>query len=155
MLFTTGISIHYEPRPKGIKEIAQRVHYFATVFTKIVENMGHVVKNRSYFDTVQVCLKQGSSDTFIANAVKAGINVRKIDQESIGVSFDETINKKDLIKLLHLFGQGVESLLESVLPSLSSKAHAYPTSLNRTSSYLTHKVFNSYHSVSLCLFLGN
>ena len=113
--------------PKGLKEIAERVHSIAARWAASVPN-----SNKAFFDTV----------TFDGNAaqVKAaadlGINVRVVDANRVSVSFDELSDEALLNDLAKAFGVTLAEKGESSIPS----------SLLRTSSYLTNPVFNSYHN---------
>ena len=113
--------------PKGLKEIAERVHSIAARWAASVPN-----SNKAFFDTV----------TFDGNAaqVKAaadlGINVRVVDANRVSVSFDELSDEALLNDLAKAFGVTLAAKGESSIPS----------SLLRTSSYLTNPVFNTYHN---------
>ena len=113
--------------PKGLKEIAERVHAIAARWAASAPN-----SNKAFFDTV----------TFDGNAaqVKAasdlGINVRVVDANRVSVSFDELSDEKLLSDLAKAFGVTLAGKGESSIPS----------SLIRTSSYLTNPVFNTYHN---------
>jgi glycine dehydrogenase len=113
--------------PKGLREIAERVHSIAVRWAASAPN-----SNKSFFDTV----------TFDANAsqVKAaadmGINVRVVDANRVSVSFDELSNEELLRDLAKAFGVTLAAKAESSIPSACL----------RTSSYLTNPVFNTYHN---------
>ena len=113
--------------PKGLKEIAERVHGIAARWAASAPN-----SNKSFFDTV----------TFDGNAaqVKAaaelGINVRVVDANRVSVSFDELSDEALLNDLAKAFGVTLAAKGESSIPA----------SLIRTSSYLTNPVFNTYHN---------
>ena len=113
--------------PKGLKEIAERVHSIAARWAASAPN-----SNKAFFDTV----------TFDGNAaqVKAardlGINVRVVDANRVSVSFDELSDEQLLADLAKAFGLTLAAKGESSIP----------TNLLRTSSYLTNPVFNTYHN---------
>lgn len=113
--------------PKGLKEIAERVHSIAARWAASAPN-----SNKAFFDTV----------TFDGNAaqVKAardlGINVRVVDANRVSVSFDELSDEQLLADLAKAFGFTLAAKGESSIP----------TNLLRTSSYLTNPVFNTYHN---------
>jgi glycine dehydrogenase len=127
-------------------------------FAEAVRQLGHTVKNETFFDTLTIGLTCPSQE-FIAHAEAAGINVRKVDLNTIGISFDESTNKADMDKLLALFA--LPSAIEGpnakprAVPDLDEIAASLRVSLDkpagipekflRSSPYLTHQVFNSYH----------
>ncbi|KAJ3364898.1 hypothetical protein HDU91_002385 [Kappamyces sp. JEL0680] len=151
--------------PKGIRDIAQRIHNMTAVLAHAVSSLGHTVVNKYYFDTLTVKLTYSAKD-LIENAVDKGINLRLVDKHTVGISLDETVTKKDLVDLintiasssfLETFQQGdrLASFVNSdtlELLALDSNvtgqnpAKKYPTSLIRESKYLEHPVFNSHHS---------
>jgi glycine dehydrogenase len=113
--------------PKGLKEIAERVHSIAARWAASAPN-----SNKSFFDTI----------TFDGNAsqVKAaadlGINVRVVDANRVSVSFDELSDEILLQDLAKAFGVSLATKGESSIPA----------ALMRTSAYLTNPVFNTYHN---------
>lgn len=150
---------------QGIRDIAQRIHNLTAIFAEGVKKLGHTVKTENFFDTVTVELKYDAEELVIA-AAEAGINVRQVDARSIAVTLDETVTKEDLYDLLKVFATASfeESyrsgsrrqyfvptpMLDSIARDLgieaSTPARRYPSQLARSSLYLTHPVFNSYHS---------
>ena len=138
--------------------------------------MGYKIlnKNHYYFDTLTVKLPF-SADDLITTALEKKINLRKISQDTISLSLDETVLKQDVDDLLHIFAAGsfvkkyqsagitssprkymTSDELELKMAITSKYASAqFPNELIRKSSFLTHQVFNSYHSVPFFSFLGN
>ena len=88
--------------PKGLKEIAQRIHLFTCVLAEGISKGSSKVLNKQFFDTLKV--QVGDAKAFIAKAEEKQINVRLIDDKTIGISLDETVTKEDLADLLSLFG---------------------------------------------------
>ncbi len=131
--------------PHGLRRIAQRVHAMAQAFAIGVQRFGHTVTSSPFFDTVAVQLNGLPSDAIVSAAEMSGFNVRKIDDERVSVSFDETTTRDDVEAVLGAFGGGatfrlnIDELAEIGLSQQS-------TINNRQSTYLTHPVFNRYHS---------
>jgi glycine dehydrogenase len=127
--------------PQGLNNIAQRVHRYTGVLAAWLRTAGYSI-NETFFDTLTVTTDK--ADALHAAAVSAGINLRKIDARHVGVSLDETCDRDTLAALWSVFGNGAaqpdfdatEATIESSIPE----------ALGRTSSYLTHPVFNRYHS---------
>ncbi|MBL9169971.1 MAG: aminomethyl-transferring glycine dehydrogenase [Verrucomicrobiales bacterium] len=131
--------------PEGLKLIAQRIQRMTQAFARGVQRLGHEIANETYFDTVRVRLQGRSSKELVQAAESHRINLRVFDSESVGVSLDEATSAEDLEALLRVFHQG------RPLPfALTELAHdttpSWPANLSRTSSYLTHPVFNRFHS---------
>lgn len=124
--------------PKGLHQIAERVHLHALKLAATLSKAGWDVVEASFFDTVRIAVSPSESASLRSRAEKAGINLRFLGDQAITISLDETT---DCIKpLVDFFGKGNASTVSSPL------AWQLPDALRRTSSYLTHPVFNSYHS---------
>ncbi len=129
--------------PKGLKAIAQRVHGVTTVLAVGLSKLGLKVEPAAYFDTLRVSVKDAASVHAIAE--KHGINLRKIDGTSVGLSVDETVSARDITELWQVFN-GDKAAGFSVEDVNKGLASSIPAALQRTSEYLSHKVFNLYHS---------
>ena len=120
--------------PEGLKAIARRVHGQAASLAASLEKAGHTVHHAPFFDTIRVTPKSESAPALVARAASSGINLRLLDESSVTISLDETT--ADLSALMALFS--AEPADRSTL--------AIPASLVRTSAFLTHPVFNTYHT---------
>ena len=126
---------------EGLKRIAQRVNLLTTTLAQNLEKLGHTVTHQAFFDTIRVELKGISSNQIRAKAATKQINLRYLADQAIAISLDETVSKQDLADLIEIFS-GEETAI-----AISSKK-SIPDSLTRNTPYLTHPVFNSYHSES-------
>ncbi len=115
--------------PDGIKAIANHAHNCAARFAAGVKTS---LVNDTFFDTVTV---RCDAKAIIASAKKKRMNLRRVDAGHVAVSFDETTREEDLQNALAVFG--VKS---------TGTSSTIPPSLQRTSKYLTHPTFSSYHS---------
>ncbi|GAB2243551.1 hypothetical protein Droror1_Dr00023679 [Drosera rotundifolia] len=130
--------------PEGLKAIAQRVHGLAGTLAAGLKKLGTVeVQELPFFDTVKV--KSPSAKAIVEAACKHEINLRLADQNTITVSFDETTTLEDVDTLFKVFGGGkpVGFTASSLAPGVEN---AIPANLLRDSPYLTHPIFNSYHT---------
>lgn len=133
--------------PKGLKNIATRIHQLTGNLNNQLTALGYKQHNQHYFDTLKVSLPSGITTTdIITQADKTQINFRVIDSTCLGISLDETTFEKDVENIVLLLANVVKkshsytpSLNGNSLPGLSDK-------IKRTSAYLTHPVFNSHHS---------
>ncbi len=132
--------------PKGLKQIATRVHRFTNILAAKLGQLGYEMVNATYFDTVTI--KTARADELHAIALEKGINLRKIDAGHIGVSLDETTTREDIALLWSVFAQGVSSAPASPdFDAIEASAQtAFPEQLCRTSEYLTHPTFHRYHA---------
>jgi glycine dehydrogenase len=121
--------------PAGLKKIAERVHGITTAVAQRLSQAGAHIVNATWFDTLT--LKVTDAENLHQAAYAQGINLRVIDANHVGMSFDETTTLDTANALLGLFK--ANAIHE--IPAASIAAN-----LQRTSTYLTHPVFNSHHS---------
>lgn len=132
--------------PDGIKHIARSIHNTAVAFSKAATALGYEVLTQNFFDTVTLKCADGVSASDLSNrALAKEINIRTNDEGTITVAFDETVSKGDLNKLINVFADARGNSGAAVaITDVEISIHE----LSRKSSYLTHPVFNSYHSES-------
>lgn len=124
--------------PDGLTRIARRTHRLAAILAAALRSAG-VSVGEQFFDTLHV--KAIDADAIHARARAAGINLRVIDSEAVGISLDETSTRADVVALAQLFGAQADiDALDAVT------ADALPQGLLRTSAFMTHPVFNTHHS---------
>ncbi len=128
--------------PKGIRQMAMRTHRMAEVFSAAVTSFGFTVKTKSFFDTVTVRVP-GRAHALFARAKEKRINLRFVDADHLGVSFDQSTRREELLRLLTVFKTDAQVDLDAVDAKVKE---TIPKALQRTSSYLTHPVFSMYHS---------
>lgn len=121
--------------PSGIKTIADDVHQNACTLSGSLKKAGLKAVNASYFDTISFEYPAGvSAADMKKRAESAGINLFYRDSH-FSISIDQTFNSNDLNAIVNLFTAG-----------LSNETSPIQGNISRTTSYLTHPVFNSYHS---------
>ncbi len=129
--------------PVGLKRIAQRVASYTALLAHKLKGLGWTLAHESAFDTLEVHTG-GKTDALLVAAVAAGMNLRRASLESISISLDETTTRADLQALLAVFCAG------KTVPGFDAFekgiASLIPLELQRNSPYLTHPVFNRYHS---------
>ena len=130
--------------PKGIRGIAEKVHGFTCTLRDAIVKAGWKVGSEAFFDTLRVDGTERDVAEWLAAAEARKINLRRYGKTSIVVSLDETTGLRDLGDLVDVFtlGKGTDDF-ETVA---EVTRRAIPDALERKSSYLTHPVFNSYHS---------
>ena len=129
--------------PTGLKHIAERVHSLTCTLRTGLEELGFATGEFPCFDTLSVGVPSGTVEELLESAHAKQINLRTIDSTHIGISLDETTTSADVEEILRIFG--AQSSLESI-PVGAGLVPILPIDLQRKSSYLTHPVFNSYHS---------
>jgi glycine dehydrogenase len=125
--------------PKGLQGIAGRVHGLTQTLAEALNENGLTVVTKHYFDTITIAVN--NADEVVANCLSHEINIAKVNDKHIKVSIDETHSLAD-----------VNTLASILTGKTIQKTQAESVNLNapvmnmRKSSYMTHPVFNSYHS---------
>ena len=130
--------------PEGLKKIASKIHGLTKLTKAGLENMGVQVQTETFFDTLTV---KAEADKVKAVAEKHEVNFRYIDENTVGLSFDEAKNLEDAALILNIFAEalGHDNNFDVNAESVNTKVD-YPENLERKTGYLDHPVFNLYHS---------
>jgi len=126
--------------PGGLRRIAARVHRLATILAAGLEAGGVEVGPACWFDTITV-RAPGRADEVVAAARTLGLNLRRVDPDTIGIALDETTTATVVATVWEAFG--VTADVDTLDAAVDD---AFPVPLRRTSDYLTHPVFDRYHS---------
>ena len=127
----------------GIKNIACNIHQLTVILAAGLKRLGYRISSEYFFDTLRVELGAQSHTQILQACQERKINIRVFDPTSVGISLDETTTPEDLIDLWQIFA--LTDDLPFTLEELTSDSRSHLL-LERTSSYLTHPVFNRYHS---------
>jgi glycine dehydrogenase len=125
--------------PEGLKKIAERVHEIAGSLAACLKKDGFKILSEVFFDTITVQVSEAA--VVHKHAEGLGMNLRHIDSTRIGISVDEQFTMDDFCKILDAVRSGKPGVLVRAVLAVS-----LPKGMRRTSAFLTHKVFNSYHS---------
>jgi glycine dehydrogenase len=128
----------------GLINIGKRVSILAQTLSNELTELGFTNVNEYYFDTLKVHVKDASKIHVLAE--KQEINFNYFYNEYIGISLDETTTQNDILNILHVFAtsQGSDTAIANF--DADSLLENIPAALTRTSEFLLHTVFNSYHS---------
>jgi glycine dehydrogenase len=126
--------------PEGLIKIANRTSTLAKIFADEIKKGGFKILSDHFFDTITI-VTGNKTDAIYQNAQKEGINLRKVDNEKLSVAFDEAKKLNDVNILLKIFG-----IIKTINQDVKVDLDNLPKNLLRTSKYLTHPVFNKYHS---------
>jgi len=132
---------------EGIKTIAQRIHAIASYINEILPVYGYTQENDNFFDTLKISLPENISVEAIKEiALEYEVNFNYFATGEIGISFDETTDIDDVNTLIEILATADDNTPvyadEDDLEGLTS----IDENLERTSAFLTHEVFNRYHS---------
>jgi len=130
---------------EGIATIANRVHRLARAAASALNNAGMSPVNGHFFDTLLLRVNEDRKKRLLAEAQRAGFNLRADLEGHLGISFNEVITVEEAGELVALL-TGSECDLRDVDDALGEVDPSIPSGLNRTSRYLTHEVFSRYHS---------
>ena len=115
--------------PKGLIEIAERVHGFTAALATVVESV-----NKSYFDTLTIRVDDAAAIHKAAAGLR--INLGILDNQHVRISLDETVTASKFAEIVSIFGSKV----------VSAQGSGISPAIKRGSTFLQHPVFNTYHS---------
>jgi len=129
--------------PQGLQRIAERTHQLAVTFARGVRAAG-LVTTENFFDTVQVIVP-GKTGAVVSACRELGIAIYDGGHDAVSISFDETSTFETVSTLWRAI---------STATGTSTPTQGYPVNtetdivaeLRRTEGFLSHEVFNSYHS---------
>jgi len=133
--------------PEGLKQIALRVHRLTVILAAGLEKLGFKVGQAgrpSCFDTLTINLGDKPAADVVKLAEARQMNFRLIDDHALGVSLDEVTSESDVVEIWQVFkgNKAIGFTLADVADHASRITHH----ASRTTPFLTHAVFNSYHS---------
>jgi len=127
--------------PDGLRDIARRAHRYAAVLAQALREAGVETIHDQLFDTV-LARVPGRAEAVVSTAREAGVHLRLVDEDHVGISTSETTNRGHLEAVLASFG-----VSDLDLDAVDGRTgDALPESLRRTTEFLTHQVFNSHRS---------
>jgi glycine dehydrogenase len=129
--------------PEGLTRIAKRVSLLTRTLANELEELGYPNLNEYYFDTIRIRVKDTAALKRIAETY--GMNFHYAGG-TIGISLDEKSTQEDVLNILSVFGQLTDNSLVSATFDVDDNLTNIPSTVTRTSEFLTHPVFNSYHS---------
>ncbi len=129
--------------PKGLQYIADKVHNSASTLADALNKLGVYQTNAAFFDTILV---KADANKVKAIAEKQEVNFYYVDADTISISVNETTSISDINQIIFIFAEATGK--DSFTVTELTTANNLPKSLERTSSFLQHEVFNNHHSES-------
>ena len=132
--------------PRGLRQIAEKIHGLTTLAATGLKELGYEINNSAWFDTLTV--SGGDPEAIRREALARNINLR-YDGETTGLSFDEAKDLKDVSLILEIYAAAAarEPIpLSEIQLRAQSVQITLPEGLERSSSYLEHPVFNTFHT---------
>ena len=130
--------------PQGLRQIAGRVHRLMLIFASGLQQIGIDILHAHYFDSITVKVPN-KARRIAALARESKINLRIIDSDHLGISFDETTTREHLQMLWRVFSTKLGGKLKISDLGRQIKENI-PDALQRKSDFLNHPVFHLYHS---------
>ena len=136
--------------PEGLSRIARRVHSYTQILNTAVQKYGFKPLNKEFFDTLtfDVSSVPGRAHGVHAAAAAKGVNLRQIDDSHVGVTLDESVGPKDIVRLVNVFAAAGSADHDPVTLSDLEPGETWslPSTLQRESKFLHYPVFNTHHS---------
>ena len=131
--------------PKGLRTIAERTYRLTGILAAGLKQLGFAPVNATFFDTLTI--KTGTHTAAVHRAAHAQhLNLRRVDDAHVGISLDETTAREQLTILWSVFASVAAKTQPDFAAMEKQVAAGWPAALNRSSSYLTHPIFNRHHS---------
>ncbi|MDF4221350.1 aminomethyl-transferring glycine dehydrogenase [Maribacter sp. M208] len=127
--------------PKGLKYIASKIHATAVTLVDALENLGIYQTNSAYFDTITV---KADAKKVRPIAEANEVNFYYVDNDTISIAINEATSLNDLNQIVSIFAEALGKTSSEITSLLSTTS--IPSNVQRTSSFMENKVFNSYHS---------
>jgi glycine dehydrogenase len=143
--------------PQGLRTIARRVHGLTACLAEGLRRLGHATGRAPFFDTLEVEIAGMGATSILRAAWERGINLRpfysqqgdsrRIEENRLGVAFDETTTPADVMEVLGVFSAEGELPfdLDSLRQNLDEE-NPLPETLRRSTPYLEHPVFHGHRS---------
>lgn len=133
--------------PKGLHDIANTIHLKAKSLASKLRELGYNIENKKFFDTITLTLPNEVTQESVKRlAIAQGINFRYSSFNQIGISINETTSLTDVEEIFNLFKEAIQN--DAINFEINENIDVISDEFKRTSPYLTHPIFNSYHSES-------
>ncbi len=131
--------------PKGLKEIALRIHNMAVAFKNAIMQLGYSELNGCFFDTLKIQIPGGLPLQNLEKIALSGrVNLRYFEDGTVGVSFDETHTTQDLELLIEIFAKAVSKQTGTI--SKDKDDMEIPEGLIRTGEFMKQQLYKRYRS---------
>ncbi len=131
--------------PDGLRDIAQRINQYTSLLAAGLTELGATILHQDFFDTLRI--KTATAAAWQQRLAAQNINVLLVDNETIGISIDETVDLATLTVLLETYSQ-TQIDVDQLWLKLDNHI---PAEIARTSDYLTHPVFHKYQNETAML----
>ena len=130
--------------PEGLTDIAKRISLLTKTLATELQDEGFELQNGNYFDTLT--FKIDDTEKIKDISQKHQVNFHYPADKLVSISLDETTTRNDVLDIINVFTSSIDSDTSIATFDYESSLDNIPTSLTRTSEFLLHPVFNTYHS---------
>jgi len=130
--------------PEGLTDIAKRISLLTKTLATELQDEGFELQNENYFDTLIFNIDDTEKIKDISQ--KHQVNFHYPADKLVSISLDETTTRNDVLDIINVFTSSIDSDTSIATFDYESSLDNIPTSLTRTSEFLLHPVFNTYHS---------
>lgn len=131
--------------PEGIKKIAKHTHCHAVHTAEKLEKLGYKITTKNFFDTIEITLPSNMTSADIQKiALEKEMNFYYKAEDKVQISFDEVVTLDEVNTIAEIFAKAANKSAEKA-PKVECKV-GFDAKFNRTSAFLSEKVFNHYHS---------
>jgi glycine dehydrogenase len=134
--------------PKGLRKIAERIHGLTKLLAEGLEQLGYNVQTEQFFDTITVQTPESVTVEEIKKLAQTQkVNLRYNNDGTIGIAMDEAKELHDVHELLSLFSLAMDKDVPFLVEEKASEVEvSYPEEIARETDFMTHEIFNIYHS---------
>ncbi len=133
--------------PENLRKIAARINHLTKYLSLSLKSLGYLQLNNFYFDTITINLDKSLQKSIQNKAIEKEINFRYFENGNIGISLSETTTLNDVKEIIDIFKSSVNLEFSNKIDTEEAIVFSsIPEELIRKSEYLTHPIFNSYHS---------
>lgn len=134
--------------PSGIRAIANEIHDLSVLLVIGLKELGYKIENKFFFDTLTIIVEnENELSKLRETAIASQINFRYYDKNKVSIAINETTCESDIEAIIRIFATVKNKRTPEIKPAGdSSGLSSIPETLRRKTPYLTHPVFNSYHS---------
>ncbi len=130
----------------GLKKIATKIASLTQLLENGISSLDFNQENKNFFDTLKIKVTSEEKDKIKKVAEKNHINFRYFETDYIGISLDETTQVSDVLDILNIFSEVSGKSLEINLDNIDDLKHNISPNQIRSSEFLSHEVFNKYHT---------
>ncbi len=137
--------------PDGIKAIAGRMHMLTQILDLELQRLGYKQLNSYYFDTIKIEIDPTQRGKIKDAALAAKMNFYYADEQSVQISLNEVVDIRAVAEIINVFAElkgAADVSIEQLVNKYKDLTVKIPADLVRTTAYLTHPTFNTYHSES-------